>query len=66
MSYNQNFDISDSAVEAYYGWIDDSTPCARCGHPFNEHKENKCNNKYVDECDCPEWLEGEYEGDRLE
>ena len=61
-SYNQHFDISDSAVEAYYGWdIDDNTPCASCGHPLNEHddKNKKCINKYG--CECQEWLECEYE-----
>ena len=47
-SYNQQYGISDSAVEAYYGWIDDSTPCASCGHPLNEHddKNKKCIIKY--------------------
>jgi hypothetical protein len=54
---------SDSAVEAYYGWVDEDTPCGSCGHRLDEHegpKSKKCQNKY-DDCECEEWTEGEYE-----
>ena len=56
--------ISDSAVEAYYGWVDDNTPCGTCGHPLHEHegdKGEKCQNKYG--CECELWNEEPYEPD---
>ena len=67
MSYNQHFDISDSAVEAYYGWSDDA-PCASCGHKIYEHTEksvkdiaDRCEPCSHKDCDCPDYMEGEWD-----
>ena len=55
--------VSDSAVEAYYGWVDEGTPCGSCGHPLDDHEGHKGEKCEHDDCDCKIWTEGEYEKD---